>query len=115
MTTSRLPIKPQRACRGWRGGGLGEPAPHPVPPAAAPGEPWLLDSRDVARLLGIGRTKTYQMMATGQLPVVRIGRCARVPRSALQSWIGDRTTSRLYGGAGATRNSRAFEIDFDRS
>lgn len=91
MTRSRLPIEPQRASRGWRGRGLGEPAPHPVPPAPEPEQPWLLDSRDVARLLGIGRTKTFQLMMSGELPTIRLGRCVRVPAAALQSWIESRT------------------------
>lgn len=86
-----MPIKPQRAPRGWRGSGLEEPAPQPVPPSPELDEPWLLDSRDVARLLGIGVTKTSQMIATGELPVIRIGRCVRVPRSGLESWIANRT------------------------
>ena len=86
-----MPIKPQRASRSWRGTGLEEPAPQPVPRLFELGEPWLLDSRDVARLLGIGVTKTSQMIATGELPVIRIGRCVRVPRSGLESWIATRT------------------------
>jgi excisionase family DNA binding protein len=71
---------------------LGEPAPHPVP--LGPDEPdrqLLLDSRAVAELLHLGRTKVFQMMATGELPVIRIGRCVRVPRSGLESWIATRT------------------------
>jgi excisionase family DNA binding protein len=89
MTRRHLPIKAPRASRGWRGRGLGEPAPDPVLPAPELGEPWLLDSRAVARLLGIGRTKTFQMMATAELPTVRIGRCVRVPREALLLWVSD--------------------------
>ena len=89
-----MPIRPQRTSRGWRGKNQGEPALYPVPPVPQVGEPLLLDSRAVAELLGIGRTKTFQLMSTGEIPVVRIGRCARVPRSALESWIADRTTSR---------------------
>jgi prophage regulatory protein len=66
---------------------MGEPASHPVPPPCAVGERWLLDSREVARLLGISRTKTYQMMAAAELPTVRIGRCIRVSREALLQWV----------------------------
>jgi excisionase family DNA binding protein len=91
MTRSRLPIKPQRASRGWRGRGPGEPAPHPVPPPPDAGESLLLDSHEVSRLLGIGRTKAFQLMARGEVPVVRIGRCVRVPRPALMDWINDQT------------------------
>jgi len=43
----------------------------------------LLDALEVAELLGIGRTKTYELIARGELPVLRVGRCVRVPRSGL--------------------------------
>lgn len=93
-----MPIRPQRASRGWRGSGLSQSAAEPVPSAPEQREPWLLDSREVARLLGIGRTKAFQLMATGDLPVVRIGRCARVPRLALQSWIADQVAAHTQSG-----------------
>jgi excisionase family DNA binding protein len=70
-----------------RAGGLGgTSASRPVPPVPVD-EPWLLDSREVARLLGIGRTKAFQMMASAELPTVRIGRCVRVSREALLHWV----------------------------
>jgi excisionase family DNA binding protein len=87
VTRPQLPIKPILGSPGRRGGGSGEPVSQPVPPEGGPAEPWLLDSREVARLLGIGRTKTFQMMATAELPTVRIGRCVRVPRESLLHWV----------------------------
>jgi len=84
MTRPRLPVGPALVSPNRRGGGSGEPASHPVP---SDGEPLLLDSREVARLLGIGRTKAFQLMANGELPVVRIGRCVRVSRAAVGEWI----------------------------
>jgi excisionase family DNA binding protein len=77
---------------------LRAPAPIPAASELEVGEPWLLDSLEVARLLGIGRTKTFQLMATGQLPVVRIGRCARVSRLALQVWIADQVAASTQSG-----------------
>ncbi|HEX2679892.1 MAG TPA: helix-turn-helix domain-containing protein [Candidatus Dormibacteraeota bacterium] len=47
----------------------------------------MIDSREVARLLGIGRTKTFQLIASGELPSVRLGRCVRVSSDALRRWI----------------------------
>lgn len=94
MTTrSRQPIKCQGASRRWRGGDVGEPAPKPVSPTLEVEGPWLLDSRDVARLLKIGRTKAFDLMGRGDLPVVRIGRCIRVPRRGLAIWIANQTQS----------------------
>ncbi len=65
----------------------GRPGTEPV----AATDPWLLDSREVSRLLGIGRTKVFQMMARAELPVVRIGRCVRVPNAALRAWVEEQT------------------------
>jgi excisionase family DNA binding protein len=59
----------------------------------APGqsERLLLDSREVGRLLGCGRSLVFQLIAQGELPTVRIGRLVRVPRQALEAWIALRT------------------------
>ena len=51
----------------------------------------LLRVEEVARVLGIGRTKAFEMVARRELPVIRIGRLVRVPRAALDAWIADRT------------------------
>ena len=77
-----------------RGGVQGEPAPHRVPLDAPASDALLLDSREVARLLGIGRTKAFQLMARQTIPTVHIGRCARVPLAALQVWIQQNTSAR---------------------
>jgi excisionase family DNA binding protein len=46
-----------------------------------------LSLKDVQRLLGIGKTKTYELVTTGELPAVRIGRCIRVNRKELDEWL----------------------------
>ena len=84
-------LAPSRASsiQGRRERGLGGiSGSNPVPP---PSGILLLDSREVSRLLGIGRTKAFEMMARAELPVVRIGRCVRVPHEALAAWIRDKT------------------------
>lgn len=111
MRRPRLPIEPLAMSRRRRGRERGKPAPHPVSPpplvpggrtshpdnagAPLPGEPLLLEARQVARLLGIGRTKVYQLIARRELPVICIGRCVRVPRADLQAWIATRTDESL--------------------
>ncbi|HZU60732.1 MAG TPA: helix-turn-helix domain-containing protein [Solirubrobacteraceae bacterium] len=59
----------------------------------------LLRVEEAARLLRIGRSKLYQLLARGELPVVRIGRSVRIPRRALEEWIEAHTVSGLYGDA----------------
>lgn len=54
-------------------------------------EPLLLRAREVAHLLGIGRSKVYEMMGTGELPTVRIGTAVRIPTKALEEWVLKRT------------------------
>ena len=51
----------------------------------------LLKAEEVAKMLGLGRTKVYEMMASGELPVVRIGTAVRVPRQRLLDWIDENT------------------------
>jgi|TARA_B100000315_G_C14257216_1_gene442467 excisionase family DNA binding protein len=58
-------------------------------------EPLLLRAPEVAALLRIGRTKVYTMMASGELPVVRLGNALRVPKQALVEWISRRTGEKV--------------------
>jgi excisionase family DNA binding protein len=51
----------------------------------------LLRVEEAARILGIGRTKAFEMIARRELPVIRMGRLVRVPRAALDAWIAERT------------------------
>ncbi len=57
----------------------------------------LLRVHEVAWLLGIGRSKTYELIARGDLPSLRIGRLVRVPRHALEQWIAEHTEWREAG------------------
>jgi excisionase family DNA binding protein len=47
----------------------------------------LLTVEEAARWLGIGRTLAWRLVQAGQLPSVRLGRCVRVPRRALEVWV----------------------------
>lgn len=47
----------------------------------------LLSVGDVARALGLGRSKTYELIAAGELEVVHIGRCARVPLDSAEAYV----------------------------
>lgn len=111
MTRSHLPIRPLTAPPGRRGGARGTGAAA-GPPRVERAESWLLDSREVARLLGISRTKTFQMMAGAELPVIRIGRCIRVPRTDLEMWIAERTA---ISSRGEHSNSRKANVHWGAS
>jgi excisionase family DNA binding protein len=49
--------------------------------------PQLLTIVDAARLLGISRSKLYELLADGELPSVRIGRTRRIAASALEESV----------------------------
>jgi excisionase family DNA binding protein len=67
---------------------------------------------EVAELLAIGRSKTYELIASDGLPVVHLGRCVRVPAEALQHWLAAQGAfRRLCGGLApfaATRYNRGM-------
>jgi excisionase family DNA binding protein len=47
----------------------------------------LLTPTEAATALGIGRSKVYELMQTGQLQSVHIGACRRVPTDAIHSFL----------------------------
>ncbi|MDP9250264.1 MAG: helix-turn-helix domain-containing protein [Chloroflexota bacterium] len=53
----------------------------------------LMRPDEVATFLGLGRSKTYELIASREIPVVAIGRSVRVPRAALREWVRQRTES----------------------
>lgn len=60
----------------------------------------LLRAEGVAAILDICRAKAYRMMATGELPVVRIGGSVRVDRRALAKWIRSKAAGPVSTPAG---------------
>ena len=50
-------------------------------------EPLLITIEEAGRLLGVKRSTVYVLVGSGELPRVRIGRCARVPRVAVDAYI----------------------------
>jgi len=38
---------------------------------------------------GLGRTKVYELLATGELPSVKVGRRRMIPAAALQEFVAD--------------------------
>lgn len=50
-------------------------------------QPMLMRVSEVAHELQLARSFVYELIQSGQLPVVRIGRSVRVPRAELETWI----------------------------
>ena len=55
----------------------------------------LLKVPDAAAMLGIGRSTLYNLLATGDLQAVHIGRAVRIPASSIRAYV-----ERLEAGQG---------------
>lgn len=53
----------------------------------------LLNARQVSQRLGVRLHRSYQLIRTGVIPSVRIGRQVRVDRDKLEEWIASGGTS----------------------
>jgi excisionase family DNA binding protein len=58
-------------------------------------QPLLLTISQVAKMLSLGRTKVYELIATEGLPVVRFGRAMRVSPVSLKRWVESREQGNL--------------------
>jgi excisionase family DNA binding protein len=50
-------------------------------------EKLLLRPEEVAELIGVGRTKVYELMGSGLIRSVKIGGSRRIPRSAVEDFV----------------------------
>lgn len=57
----------------------------------------LVPVETAAEVLGLGRTKVFELIAKGELEAVRIGRSRRVPTDALEQYV-----ARLRGDSEVT-------------
>ena len=50
-------------------------------------QPVLLTVEQVCRIINLGRSKTYELIASNLIPSISIGRSRRVLREDLMAWI----------------------------
>lgn len=50
----------------------------------------LLKVSEAAEMAGLGRSKAYELILSGEWPRVKIGRASRIPRASLMAWIKER-------------------------
>ena len=50
-------------------------------------EPVLLRPEEVAAALGVGRTAVFELMRTGELRSVKIGKSRRIPADAVAEYV----------------------------
>ena len=54
-------------------------------------EKMLLNVEEMAQVLGIGRSKAYELVHSAGFPMIRIGRTMRIPKAQLEIWIKNET------------------------
>jgi excisionase family DNA binding protein len=47
---------------------------------------------EAATLVGVSRSKMYELVAAGEVPTMRIGSAVRIPAEALRAWVARHTT-----------------------
>ena len=59
----------------------------------------LLKVEEAAERLSMGRSKAYELVQSGELPVIHVGRSVRIPVAALERWV-ERKAAEAEGDAG---------------
>ena len=49
--------------------------------------PLLYRPEEAARLLGLGRSTIYALIARGEINIIKIGRSTRIPRTVLEQYV----------------------------
>jgi len=60
----------------------------------------LLTPHEVSRILRLGRNKTYELIASSEIPVIRFGRAIRISRAKLEAWLEAQSHAGPQGGGG---------------
>jgi len=69
----------------------------------------LLRPNEVAEMTGLGRSKTYELIAEGVIPSVKIGKCVRVPADRLREWIDQLVTKNAPKSVSQRENHTVVE------
>jgi excisionase family DNA binding protein len=48
---------------------------------------YLMSPEELAKFLGLGRTRTYELLSAGTIPSIRIGRLRKVRRTDVDKFI----------------------------
>lgn len=57
----------------------------------------LMRPTEVAQMLSIGKSTIYELLATGEIPSIRIGRSIRIPVKWLNEWVEKREDTEEFG------------------
>ena len=55
--------------------------------AVLPPEPICVRVNDAARMIGVGRTKLYELIAAGEIETVKLGKSTRITTASLHNLV----------------------------
>ena len=55
--------------------------------APPPVEPICVKVNDAARMIGVGRTKLYELIASGEIEVIKLGKSTRITTASLRGLV----------------------------
>jgi excisionase family DNA binding protein len=62
----------------------------------------LLTPTEAARRLSVGRTRLYQLIGTGELASVRVGKLRRIPTRGLRDYVNGLVAAQVSSAVGGT-------------
>jgi excisionase family DNA binding protein len=62
-------------------------------------QPFLVKIPDAMKLTGVGRTRAYELVGTGEWPSVRLGRRVLIPVEGLKAWAEKMQCGEVVGEA----------------
>ena len=60
----------------------------PTSPAGSPLDPLTVRIAEAVRLTGLCRSKIYELIASGDIETVKVGRCTLIPMASLRALVG---------------------------
>ena len=54
-------------------------------------EDLLLTEEQARKTLQLGRSKLWELMMSGAIPSIKVGKCRRIPADALRKWVDEQT------------------------
>jgi excisionase family DNA binding protein len=71
-----------------------------VPEERKQSTPLAVRVSEAARLLDIGRSKCYDLIRSGTLPSIRVGKTVRVPLAPLYAWVEQQSADKKEASSG---------------
>ncbi len=75
-------------------------------------EKLLLRVDEAAQMLGLGRTKVYELVSRGDLPSITVGTSRRIPAEDLRRWVAARSAAGGCGGDAPAPMGPDFDAHF---